>query len=72
MPIQQGIIGNITNPTLEAEVNLKLDDTEADIKTPLLNLKANANSKSASPIKDCANGEMTTEEDALITTEETM
>lgn len=57
---------------METEVHLKLEDTEADIKTPLLNLKTNTNSKSASPIKDCANGAMTTEEDALITTEETM
>lgn len=73
MPVQQGIIGNILNPISETEVQLKLEETEADIKTPLLNLKTNANSsKSASPLKDCANGEMTTEEDALITTEETM
>ncbi|XP_065358366.1 adenylate cyclase type 3 [Calliphora vicina] len=73
IPVQQGMIGNIVNPTSESEVHLKLDDTDAaDIKTPLLNLKTNANSKSASPIKVCANGEMTTEEDALITTEETM
>lgn len=73
MPKQ--VVANVTKPneaTAETEIHLKMEDTDAvaDIKTPLLLLssenKGQQQQKSISPAKACGNGEMSTEEDALI------
>lgn len=76
VPKQQGnVLGNAlnTNTSIEPEVHVKVNEVELDLKTPLLNLKPNANtSKASSPAKACGNGEMSTEEDALINNTENL
>lgn len=76
VPKQQGnVAGNALNPntSTEPEVHIKTNEVEADLKTPLLNLRPNANnSKASSPAKACGNGEMSTEEDALINNTENL
>uniref|UniRef100_A0A1I8MJ11 Adenylate cyclase type 3 n=1 Tax=Musca domestica TaxID=7370 RepID=A0A1I8MJ11_MUSDO len=71
-------VSSINEATAETEIHLKMEsetDGGGDIKTPLLQLSSEnkcPSMKDISPAKACGNGEMSTEEDALINNTENL